>query len=128
MLHITGFADLQMRVPCIQAIQRRFMRESKLMKAAKQKQKQKQSTQEGETKTRQRKNAPFLEHLVRSRAPTEWKQKLKNRKVEGHRPAVWLATRARCGRPRSDDARLASVSKTLGKPSKASLGGRRGLQ
>ena len=42
-------------------------------------------------------------------------EKLKNRKVEGHRPAVWLATRARCGRPRSDDARLASVSKTLGK-------------
>ena len=37
MLHITGFADLQMRVPCIQAIQRRFMRESKLIKAAKQK-------------------------------------------------------------------------------------------
>ena len=72
MLHITGFADLQMRVPCIQAIQRRFMRESKLMKAAKQKkQKQKQPTQEGETtKTRQRKNAAFLEHLVR-RAPAE---------------------------------------------------------
>ena len=81
MLHITGFADLQMRVPCIQAIQRRFMRESKLMKAAKQKRKQKQPTQEGETKTRQRKNAAFLEHLVR-RAPAEWK---KIKEQEGRR-------------------------------------------